>query len=215
MSCAISSARGASVSIVSRSISSITESERTLSWPSVSTHLGELRRQLAGGQPFGAAADAVERGAVALRDERRVVVRDQQLFGRRPQHLELARLAEVGLAQQVARHRQDAPLAIFVRRDGVEDRGEAIGGASLERQRGREQLRDLRVVERRGDAARRPAPRVGSIGGLHHAASPPAGRGCSPPSRGCSSRRAACPATSPTRCWSGAGTRPAPRPPAT
>ena len=61
--------------------------------------------------------------------------------------------------------RQDAALAVVVGRDGVEDRRQPIRGLAVERQRRRQQLRDLRVVERRGHAARRPAtPSSGSSG---------------------------------------------------
>ena len=86
--------------------------------------------------------------------------------------LELPRLAEIGFAEQVPRQRQHAALAILVGRDRVEDGGEPIGCAAVERQRRREQLRDLRIVERRGDAAddaRSDRRRiVGRLHDLHH-----------------------------------------------
>ena len=79
----------------------------------------------------------------------------------------MSRLAEVGLAQKAPRHRQNPPLAGVVRRDGVEDRGKPVRGVAVERKRGREQLRDLDVVERRRHACHnRHGGRI--VRALHH-----------------------------------------------
>ena len=74
MSWAISSARPGSVSIVSRSMSSMTDSERTLSWPSVSTHAASS----GGRSPPASRSARLPTPSSAERycsgDERRVVV---------------------------------------------------------------------------------------------------------------------------------------------
>ena len=115
--------------------------------------VGQLRRQIDGRHPLRPAAGAVELGPVLIGQKRLVVVRDEQRFGRGPEHLELSRSPEIGFAQEAARERQDTLLAILVRGNRVEDRGEAVRGLTIERERGRQQLRDLHIVERPGDAA--------------------------------------------------------------
>ena len=164
--------------------------------------LRQLRRQVGDRHPLRARADAVERVAVRLRYERLVVVGDEQLLHRRPQHLKLARAPEIGFAQHVPRQREDARLAVVVGRDGVEDRREPVGRLAVERQRGRQQLRHLHIVERRGDAADddRSPTAVRSLLRSRRRAAPAsrrAGRGSRPPTRGCPSLRASGPATSP------------------
>ena len=127
----------------------ITQSLRTLAWPRLSIHSGSSGGSSVAAAIFSARpAHAVERGAVVLGDERLVVVGDQQLFHRGPERLELLRAAEIGLADQVPGEREDAPLAIFVGRDGVEDGRQAIGRMAVEREGRRQQLRHLRIVER-------------------------------------------------------------------
>ena len=109
--------------------------------------LGQIGREIDRRHPLRAPAHAVERAAIRFGDVGLVVVRDEQLLHRRPQHLELSRASEIGLAQHAARHREHPALAILVGRDGIEDRREAVGRLALERERRRQQLRDLRVVE--------------------------------------------------------------------
>src|SRR5439155_1073627 len=109
--------------------------------------------RIASDSPLRTTACAVELGPVLIRQKRLVVVRDEQRFGRGPEHLELSRSPEIGFAQEAARERQDTLLAILVRGNRVEDRGEAVRGLTIERERGRQQLRDLHIVERPGDAA--------------------------------------------------------------
>ena len=62
--------------------------------------------------------------------------------------MKLSGPAKLGLAQQGAHQREHAPLAILVGRDRIEDRRQPIRRLAVERQRRREQLRHLHVVER-------------------------------------------------------------------
>lgn len=65
--------------------------------------------------------------------------------------MELVRVAERGLAEQRFRQREHAPLPRLVGGNGVEHAGQPIGRLPVNRERRRQQLRHLQIVEAAGE----------------------------------------------------------------